>query len=42
VGPDDHAPGIVSYGGRIYPVGGAKPAFGASTNQNEVFKPSPA
>ncbi len=34
--------GVVSHGGRIYTVGGALPAFGASTNQNEVFKPSPA
>jgi hypothetical protein len=42
VGPDDHAPGVVSHGGRIYPVGGALPAFGNSTDQNEVFKPSPA
>lgn len=31
--------GVVSHGGRIYAVGGALPAFGASTNQNEVFKP---
>ena len=34
--------GVVSHGGRIYTVGGALPAFGTSTNQNEVLKPSPA
>ena len=34
--------GVASHGGRIYTVGGGLPAFGASTNQNEVFKPSPA
>lgn len=31
--------GVNSHGGRIYVVGGAQPAFGASTDANEVFKP---
>ncbi len=31
--------GVASHGGRIYTIGGSLPAFGASTNQNEVFKP---
>jgi hypothetical protein len=31
--------GLASHGGRIYTVGGALPAFGASSNANEVFKP---
>lgn len=31
--------GVASGGGRIYTVGGALPAFGASSNANEVFKP---
>lgn len=34
--------GVASHGGRIYTVGGGLPAFGNSTNENEVFKPSPA
>ena len=31
--------GAHSHGGRIYVVGGAQPAFGSSTDANEVFKP---
>src|SRR6266581_3225691 len=31
--------GVNSHGGRIYVVGGATPAYGASTDANEVFKP---
>jgi hypothetical protein len=31
--------GVASRGGRIYTVGGALPAFGASSDANEVFKP---
>ena len=31
--------GVNSHGGRIYVVGGATPAFGSSSNANEVFKP---
>lgn len=31
--------GSYSHGGRIYVVGGAQPAFGASVAANEVFKP---
>jgi len=34
--------GVASHGGRIYTVGGGLPAFGNSTDENEVFKPSPA
>lgn len=30
-----------SHGGRIYVVGGSRPAFGASTNANELFKANP-
>ena len=33
--------GAASHGGRVYVVGGALPAFGASINANEVFKPNP-
>lgn len=32
--------GVYSHGGRIFVVGGSQPAFGASTDANEVFKPS--
>lgn len=31
--------GVASRGGRIYTVGGGLPAFGATSNANEVFKP---
>jgi hypothetical protein len=31
--------GAVGHGGRVYIVGGAQPAFGASVDKNEVFKP---
>jgi hypothetical protein len=31
--------GVASRGGRIYTVGGALPAFGASSDANEAFKP---
>ncbi len=31
--------GAVGHGGRIYIVGGSQPAFGASVDANEVFKP---
>jgi len=31
--------GAVGHGGRIYIVGGSQPAFGASVDDNEVFKP---
>jgi len=31
--------GVNSHAGRIYVVGGATPAYGTSTNANEVFKP---
>ena len=31
--------GAVGHGGRIYVVGGARPGFGASVDNNEVFKP---
>jgi hypothetical protein len=33
--------GAHSHGGRVYVVGGSQPAFGASTDVNEVFKPKP-
>lgn len=31
--------GAVGHGGRIYIIGGAQPGFGASVDDNEVFKP---
>jgi len=31
--------GVHSHGGRVYVVGGSTPAFGSSSNANEVFKP---
>jgi N-acetylneuraminic acid mutarotase len=31
--------GVVSHGGRLYTVGGSLPAFGASSNANDVFRP---
>ncbi len=33
--------GTASRGARIYVVGGGLPAFGVSSNANEVFKPNP-
>jgi len=30
--------GVNSHGGSVYVVGGAQPAFGSSTDANEVFK----